>query len=72
MIFRKNYVAMEGFLPEKHEFITDFLPLPESRLYFVGDFSSWELKKGVKARRLGREPSPGCPQDNLVVSGIPF
>jgi hypothetical protein len=69
---RHDYVAMGGFLPEKHEFITDFLPLPEFRLYFVTDISSWELIKGVKERRLGSETPPGCTQDNLVVPGIPL
>lgn len=45
---RKDCVALEVFLLGKHEFITNFLPLPEFRIYFLKDFSSWELKhKGL-------------------------
>lgn len=45
MISRKDCVALEGFSLSKHEFITDFLPMPEFRLCFLKDFSSWELKQ---------------------------
>lgn len=65
----KNCVALDVFLPGKHEFITNFLPLPEFRIYFLKDFSSWELKQ-KKKKRLGCEPPLSCTQDSVVLSAM--
>lgn len=57
---------MEVFLLGKHEFITNFIPLPEFRIYFLKDFSSWELKQ----KGLANEAPLGCTQDSVVLSAM--